>query len=339
MASNHPLSAWLAEIFFEDNARFGRRSPRLLGMLRKVAATAPAAAALLFCNFTSTYPRSKAASAPQPDSPAEGLDLTLTEWPRSAMDGHERGLPYSDSVAQTVRLGDALASVNDLLFAMRELHRVCANGAEVHVTPTDTIALASDPTLVRPVTGDTLAFFTAAAPEKARRLGVSGLFAIESKEAAGMVLRIVKSAAPTRPLKIDIGCGSSPKPGYSGIDFLDLPGVDIVRDVEKHGLPFSDSTISNVYTAHFLEHVHDLVFVMNEIHRVCCHDGIVDISVPTLLGPYAAADPTHVHFFNARTFSYFEAGSEPYAGITKGFEILEQSVGFSLNVKLRVVKR
>src|SRR4029079_9092635 len=127
------------------------------------------------------------------------------------------------------------------------------------------------------------------------------------------------------------------------------PGVDVVRDIERHGLPFSDSTVTHVWSSHFLEHVHNLVFVMNEIHRVCCDDALVELSVPTLLGPWAAADPTHVRLFNARTFQYFEkdgvapnvhegSPTHDYANIVQGFEILEQRVSTSLDVKLRVIK-
>src|SRR4029079_7191486 len=124
------------------------------------------------------------------------------------------------------------------------------------------------------------------------------------------------------------------------------PGVDVVRDIERHGLPFSDSTVTHVWSSHFLEHVHNLVFVMNEIHRVCCNDALVEIEVPTLLGPWAAADPTHVRLFNARSFKYFEeqgievngasetGGPQAYAEIIPGFEILEQRLSFTLYVAL-----
>lgn len=340
MPSKQPLSVWLSEIFFEDNERFGRKAPRVSGMLRKMFTALPHGIALLFSNFAATYPRAARGAEPAAAMPAENLDLAIDEWPRHPELGIERGLPHSDSLARSIHLGSSLAGVSDVVFAMREVHRVCRDGGSVTVRLTTQDALAADPTLVRPITHETLAFFTPQSKfaEKARRAGAAELFEITASDANSVTLRAINKAAPKRPSRIDIGCGTTPRAGYSGIDFMALPGVEIIRDVERHGLPFSDSTITHVYTAHFLEHVRSLVFVMNEIHRVCCHDAIVEISVPTLLGPYAAADPTHVHFFNARTFSYFEAGSEPYAGIVKGFQILEQSVGFSLNVKLRVVK-
>lgn len=331
-----PLSAWLAEIFFEDNARFRRRTSRL-ALLGKAIKSAPQAVMLAFSNFAASYPSRAAGPSPVPQAPPL-VDLRLDTWPRLA-DGRERGLPYSDSVARSIEVGAALGSVHDLVFCMRELHRVAIDGAALKVTLIDPSMLATDPTLTRPVTTDTLGFFAgkAASPviaAKAERAGVANLFAMTDKN----VLRAKKTGTPPRPTQIDIGSGSSVRAGFTGVDIMSLPGVEIVRDVSHHGLPFSDSTIARVYSAHFLEHVDDLVFVMNEIHRVCCHDAIVELVVPTLIGPYAAADPTHARLFNARTFAYFEAGDDPYAGIEKGFEIIEQKVGLSIEATLRVIK-
>jgi SAM-dependent methyltransferase len=331
-----PLSAWLSEIFFEDNAQFRRRSSRF-AVLTKALKSVPQAVVFAFSNFAAAYPAKGTTPAPQSLQP-QTVDLRLEEWPRRS-DGNERGLPYSDSVARSIDIGMALGSVRDLVFCMRELHRVAVDGAEIKVTLVNPGMLAADPTLVRPITAETLGFFSGAPAgpmlaAKAERAGISRLFSMSGDG----VLRAGKSNRPARPVQIDIGSGSSVRAGFTGVDIMALPGVEIVRDVSRHGLPFSDSTIARVYTAHFLEHVDDLVFVMNEIHRVCCHDAIVEVVVPTLIGPYAAADPTHARLFNARTFSYFEPGKEAYAGIDKGFEILEQKVGLSIEATLRVIK-
>jgi hypothetical protein len=331
-----PLSVWVSEMFFEDSATHARRTSRV-HLLTKALKSLPQAVVMAFSNFGAAYPVARAKTAPQPRSP-EVTDIAFEEWPVRA-DGGERGLPYSDSSALSIHTGSALASVRDLLFCMRELHRVAADGAEIRIAFADAARMAVDPTLVRPITPETLAFFADGASDpglasKAERAGFKGMFSVN----APGVLRAHKSAVAPRPVQIDIGCGTAVRPGFTGVDIVPLPGVEIVRDVARHGLPFSDSSIARVYTAHFLEHVSDLIFVMNEIHRVCCHDAIVEIVVPTLLGPFAAADPTHARLFNARTFSYFEAGGEPYAGITKGFEILEQKVGLSIEATLRVIK-
>ena len=105
--------------------------------------------------------------------------------------------------------------------------------------------------------------------------------------------------------KLDIGCGWQKKPGFIGIDAKPERGVDIIRDVER-GLPFDDNSVDEVYTAHFLEHVKDLVFVMEEIYRVCKNKAKVRIIVPYYQSTGAVRDPTHVRFFAEDSFDYFD---------------------------------
>lgn len=337
-------AGWLAEIFYEDNEQLGRRASHLTGLVAKVVTVVPHLFALAFTNFAARYPKVQAASPPEPRELSQAQTVTLETWPRHQDTEDDRGLPFSDSVVARMALGHSLAGVSDLVFAMSEVHRVCAPNASVSLQLVSLESAMADPLVRRPVLRETIRFFTDELEDenlkrKALACGASSMFSIESAETDRMVLRIIKSdAVAQRPTRIDLGCGTQVRDGFTGVDRLPLPGVAILRDVDRRGLPFSDSVISHVWSAHFLEHVRHLVFVMNEIHRVCCHDAVVEISVPTLLGPYAAADPTHVRLFNARTFSYFEKGTEAYAGITKGFEILEQQVGFSLAVRLRVVK-
>jgi hypothetical protein len=341
--NSHALPVWISEIFFEDNPRFERRSHRL-GIISKVARAIPHAFAFAFCNFASTHPKKNRELHPQPVPPPTGLHLAIDEWPRHPTRSTARGLPHSNGVAAVIDAGNSLEAVSDLVFAMLELHRVSANDAGVIVRLSSVSPDAMDPTAVRNINRAALAFFCEELADerlavKAQHLGVRSLFSIETATSDTVRLRVRKTAqAPLRTSRIDIGSGSAVQPGYTGVDIIPLDGVEAVYDIDRYGLPFSDSSISHVYTAHFLEHVSDLVFVMNEIHRVCCRDAVVEVHVPTLMGPYAAADPTHVRLFNARTLSYFEAGSEAYAGIEKGFEILEQSVGLSIYARLRVIK-
>src|SRR6478672_2166286 len=105
-----PLSAWLAEIFFEDNARFRRRTSRL-ALFTKAIKSAPQAMMLAFSNFAASYPRRALGPSPVPQTPPV-VDLHLDTWPRLA-DGTERGLPYSDAVAQSIDVGAALGYVHD----------------------------------------------------------------------------------------------------------------------------------------------------------------------------------------------------------------------------------
>jgi ubiquinone/menaquinone biosynthesis C-methylase UbiE len=77
-----------------------------------------------------------------------------------------------------------------------------------------------------------------------------------------------------------------------------------VADLEK-GLPFDDGEIDGVFASHVLEHVHNLLGLMNEIHRVLKPSGALHVLVPNAQSVNALANPTHVRFFNTQTFKFF----------------------------------
>jgi hypothetical protein len=57
-------------------------------------------------------------------------------------------------------------------------------------------------------------------------------------------------------VKIDLGCGGNKQPGWIGIDFQDLPGVDIVQDLSKYpwdNIP--DGIADMAMASHVLEHI------------------------------------------------------------------------------------
>lgn len=104
---------------------------------------------------------------------------------------------------------------------------------------------------------------------------------------------------------VDLGCGRQKQHAWAiGVDAYPYDGVDIVADIER-GLPFGDHEVDQVYAIHFLEHLRDLLSVMNEIHRVLVPGGVLHVIVPNGQFVNAYADPTHVRYFNVQTFKYF----------------------------------
>ena len=84
-------------------------------------------------------------------------------------------------------------------------------------------------------------------------------------------------------MKLNIGCGRDIKKGYINLDKYDIPGVNVVHDIEKGKFPFNDNTFNEIYCCHILEHLHtfeDFIHVMEEIHRTVKKTGIVIIKVP-----------------------------------------------------------
>jgi predicted SAM-dependent methyltransferase len=84
----------------------------------------------------------------------------------------------------------------------------------------------------------------------------------------------------TKNLRIELGCGFQPKEGFIGIDKYDF-GQKIIRDIER-GLPFCDSCVDEIYTSHCLEHLHDWLFIFNEMWRVCKNGAKITIGYPRL---------------------------------------------------------
>jgi hypothetical protein len=109
------------------------------------------------------------------------------------------------------------------------------------------------------------------------------------------------------PLKLNIGCADALIEGFTNVDKVPLPGVQ-VADL-REPWPWHDDTVDYVRAWDIIEHLPDKIFTMNEIWRVLRPDGTVEIAVPTTDGTGAFQDPTHVSFWNRRSFLYYEAGN------------------------------
>ena len=109
---------------------------------------------------------------------------------------------------------------------------------------------------------------------------------------------------------IELGCGMNKKnPDAIGIDRVDLPGVDIVCDLED-GLPFlPDQCADVVFSSHFLEHVSNIELLMSESFRVLKKGGVMKGHVPHFSNPYYYSDYTHKPTFGLYTLCYFSRES------------------------------
>jgi glycosyltransferase involved in cell wall biosynthesis len=110
-----------------------------------------------------------------------------------------------------------------------------------------------------------------------------------------------KDAEERGLLKVDIGGGLYPRPGYVTID---QEGSDITCDLND-GIPLPDNSVGVLNASHVLEHLRDPVKSMREIHRVLAHGGWAMIEVPSTDGRGAFQDPTHVSFWNEHSFWYY----------------------------------
>jgi SAM-dependent methyltransferase len=111
----------------------------------------------------------------------------------------------------------------------------------------------------------------------------------------------------TEKLKIlDLGCGNRKRPGAIGIDVNPRADADVIHDLDSCPYPFADSLFDEIYADNVLEHLQDVIKVMEELHRISKPGGLVKIIVPYFRAKWAFIDPTHRHFFTVDSFSYFD---------------------------------
>jgi predicted SAM-dependent methyltransferase len=82
------------------------------------------------------------------------------------------------------------------------------------------------------------------------------------------------------PIKLNVGCGEDNRLGYINIDKRDL-GFNTLWDV-RDGLPFTDGSVVEIFSSHFLEHLDDdeSEAFFREAFRVLKSKGELIVRVP-----------------------------------------------------------
>ena len=137
--------------------------------------------------------------------------------------------------------------------------------------------------------------------------------------------------------KLNLGCGTDKLDGYVGVDSIKTAAVDIVHDLNIFPYPFEDNSVDEILMDNVLEHLEDVIKVMEELHRISKKDAIIRINVPHAKCTGALADPTHKHFFLESSFRYFEEDYE-YSYYTKArFNVAEiRMINFNNDLKHKV---
>jgi predicted SAM-dependent methyltransferase len=105
---------------------------------------------------------------------------------------------------------------------------------------------------------------------------------------------------------LDLGCGSKKRAGAIGIDVNPRTDADVIHDLNVFPYPFADDSFDEVYADNVVEHLDDVMAVMEELHRISRPDALVKVVVPYFRSRWAFIDPTHRHFFGVESFAYFD---------------------------------
>ena len=111
---------------------------------------------------------------------------------------------------------------------------------------------------------------------------------------------------------LDIGCGRNKVEGATGLDHAELPGVDIVCNLNE-ALPLEDESYDVVVANQVLEHIDNMIGLVYEAHRVLKKGGIFVIHCPYFRSSWAWIDPTHVRAFTVSSLDYFCEGTWIYS--------------------------
>lgn len=126
-------------------------------------------------------------------------------------------------------------------------------------------------------------------------------------------------------MKLDLGSGNIPRNGFSSVDYF-APHADYKINLCKFPWPWEDSSVDELHSSHFLEHIPDVYIksngsyvqvpdetsdrdllckFMDEAYRVLIPGGTFRIIVPSGMSSWGFRDPTHRRFFMSDSFFYF----------------------------------
>ncbi len=142
-------------------------------------------------------------------------------------------------------------------------------------------------------------------------------------------------------MRLDLGGGLAPAPGHINIDLIDQ--ADIKYNLE-FGLPLdfigsSKGLVEGVRCHQLLEHLDDIILLMNNTFDVMKPGALFEISTPYALSEQCWTDPTHKRGYTKDTFQYFikespfQKEKDEY-GITTDFELVRCELvdGWNLEV-------
>lgn len=108
-------------------------------------------------------------------------------------------------------------------------------------------------------------------------------------------------------LKLNLGCGNNPIPGYINVDKFGTP--DVLHDLETFPWPWQDNTVEEIRLYNVLEHLGEKLEIyfgiIKELYRICISGAKLDIIVPHPRHDDFINDPTHVRIVTPESLLLF----------------------------------
>jgi SAM-dependent methyltransferase len=154
-------------------------------------------------------------------------------------------------------------------------------------------------------------------------------------------MRYLDSVIASKPDRaiLHLGSGLKYMAGATNVDVTAAGKPDVVHDLNVRPWPFETSSFDEVHAYDVIEHLDDLLKTIEEIHRVSRAGGVVHVVVPHFSSDGAFTDPTHRHYFGARTFEYMVDGHSNSFYTAARFRILTRQIVFRPGATNKIVHR
>jgi SAM-dependent methyltransferase len=134
---------------------------------------------------------------------------------------------------------------------------------------------------------------------------------------------------------LDVGCGLKKRADAIGIDNNPRSHADVIHDLNAIPYPFHENEFDEIVCDNVLEHLDNVLHVMEELHRVAKPNARVTVIVPFFGHRNAYNDITHRHFFCYHSFDYLVDGTSHSEYHYSSVRYLIRSITFDKNAGTR----
>lgn len=184
----------------------------------------------------------------------------------------------------------------------------------------------------------------------ARRLSFMMILAIHKQSV--QKLGLAKAAVSTKTIesmdyasdvlafnRLNAGCGQKKLDDAVNLDITPDINPDVLHDLNEFPWPLPSNHFREVFFYDVIEHLEDIVVVMEEIYRICRGGAAVHITVPHFSCSNAFTDPTHRHYFGYSSFEYFTGEHEHSYYSRARFRHVVRQIVFSPSLLNKVLWR
>ena len=98
---------------------------------------------------------------------------------------------------------------------------------------------------------------------------------------------------PSKPLRLDLGCGEGKNPGWTRVDLYGEP--DVRWNLQEFPFPWDDNSVDEIMMHHVLEHLPNWWDAFTECARILKPGGLFHVHVPDESSTSALTYRDHYH--------------------------------------------